>query len=183
MLRKHFKGMEEEKKKEETRELIIKYLELIIIFLVVIILVIMLRNWYRNEQQLKANAPVIRGVIAEINTDELAEYLTENEDPIFYICSSEEKKCRTFEKELKPFIEEHKLQTDITYLNITDVKNKTEYLKEFHDTYQKNGILSTYPAFVKFQDGKVESSIELTGDVEKIKEVENFLRVNGVIGE
>lgn len=182
MLVKSTKKMDEEKK-EETRNLIIRYLELIIIFLVVIILVVMLRNWYRNEQLLKANAPVIRGTIAEISTDELSEYLTENENPIFYICSSEEKKCRTFEKELKPFVENYKLQQDITYLNITDVENKSEYLQQFHDTYQQAGHVFGYPAFVKFEEGKVVASIELTESVEKIKEVENFLRVNGVIGD
>ena len=183
MLRNQVKKKKEEQRKEETKDLIIKYLELIIIFLVVIILVIMLRNWYRNEQIIKANAPVIRGVIAEINPDELAEYVEESEDFILYICSAEEKSCRTFEKELKPFIESNKLQQDITYLNITEVEEKEEYLKGISETYQSIKTVSTYPTLMKFQDKKVVSSIEITEDVEKLGEVENFLRVNGVVTE
>lgn len=177
------KKKKEEEEKEKKRELIIKYLELIIIFLVVIIIVLLLRNWYRKEEELRRNAPILRGTIAEIKPSELVEYLNENENPIFYICASEEKKCRTFEKELKPFIEKEKLQQDITYLNITKEEDKSAYLDKFNDNYQMGTMLFSYPAFVQFQNKKIGAVLELTEGVEKIKEVENFLRVNGVVGE
>lgn len=156
------------------------YVKLIIIMCVTMIIVIILRNIYIQDKLYKDNEPLIRKyLVSEVNNNEIYSYIRENENTLIYICASDDDKCYNFEKEFGPIIEKRELANDITYLNITNVSKKSEFIKEFNKFYGSE--LLGYPSLVIFNDGKVKDILTVKdSDKLDIKSVEEFLNKNKV---
>lgn len=164
------------KKKEVKKDLIIRYIELFLIMAGTIAIMFLLRSWYRNDQEYRKTIPIIRETLLEIGPDEIENYLYEQEQVVAYICTASETKCRDFEKQFKPFVEEKELQEKIVYLNISEV-NQEEYLKKFNEQFKYQDEVRDYPALVLFKKGKIEAVVQQTEEKElTIEQVEKFLK-------
>ena len=126
------------------------------------------------------NIPLIRNyVTSEINANEIYNYVRENADPIIYICTSSNTNCREFEKEFGPMVKNRGLEDKITYLNISDVKKKSTFIKEFNKFYDVK--LLGYPSLVIFEEGKVKDILTVkTNNSLNIKTVMEFFEKNSV---
>lgn len=156
------------------------YIKLFIIVIVVVLGSLLFRNWYLGRINYELNIPVITDtLIRKINTEEVYNYIHENENAVIYMGVASDKNCRSFEKEFNKVVEERKLEDKITYLNLTEEKDKNSFILEFNKTYDTS--LLGYSAFVIFENGKIKSSYSVkNGDKLDVSEVIKLLDENGV---
>ncbi len=156
------------------------YVKLVLIMVITLVGVFIFRNVYLNNKLYEENIPLIRDyVISEINANEIYNYVRENAEPIIYICTSSNTNCREFEKEFGPIIKKRGLGDRITYLNISDVKKKSTFIKEFNKFYDVK--LLGYPSLVIFEEGKVKDILTVkTNNSLDIKTVVEFFEKNSV---
>lgn len=169
--------------KEKNKKNIIpvkNYIKLLILIVVTIFCSFLLRNWYMGRVNYELNIPVIaETVLRKISNEEVYNYVHENENAIIYMGVASDKNCRAFEKEFNKVIKDRSLEDKITYLNITDVKDKNAFIEEFNTNY---GIsLQGYPSLIIFSEGKVKSVYSVkTGYKLNISAIIKFLDENGV---
>lgn len=137
------------------------YLILALIFLVVILLVWYICRWYRVYAEYERQTPVIRETLSyEITVDDFEHYILENPSSVVYMCTAEEEKCRSFEKEFKKLVVQENLQDSIIYLNLSDT-DVDSFITDFNNKYKyKIKLTNNYPLLVEFTDGKVTGLIE-----------------------
>lgn len=167
-------------KKEDTKNLITGYIKLILLFLATIFLVILIRNWHLNRVNYKLNVPIIKETLTkEINSDEIYNYIRENENSVVYVGIVNDSKCRDFETIFNEVIEEKYLEDDITYLNITNVKSVKKFLKEFNKFYDSK--LESLPSIIVFEDGNVKDILVAKKGYELDKnDIFKFLKENRI---
>ena len=170
-------------RKEKNKKNIVpvkNYIKLGLIIVAVVLLCFLFRSLYIGRVNYELNIPIIsETLIRKINTDEVYNYVHENENAIIYIGVVSDENCRSFEKEFNKVIKEKSLKDKITYLNITSVPSKESFINDFNKTY--NTSLQGYPSLVIFNEGKVKSVITVkTGDKLDIVDVKKFLDENGV---
>ena len=140
---------------KKTKWLITGYLKLILIFAATIFIVLLLRNWHLTRVDYQLNVPIIKETLSqEVHSNEIYNYIRENENSIIYIGVVTDQKCRDFELLLNEVIKERSLENTITYLNLTDENNVKKFLKEFNKFYDSD--LTGYPSIVIFEDGRVK---------------------------
>lgn len=156
------------------------YAKLLLIVIVTVAVCLLLTNLYKNRVNYEHNISIIREtLIREVNADEIYNYVRENEDSIIYIGVVSDDNCRDFEREFNKVIKDKNLGDIITYLNITDVKNKNKFLKEFNKFYDTS--LQGYPSLVIFENGCVKSILTVkVGHELNIDQCNKFLDQNGV---
>ena len=130
------------------------YIKLFLIILVFVLGVFLLRNFYLNKVDYDNSIPVIRDYInKEINSKEIYNYIREDNDAVIYVGVSSNKLCRSYEEELKRLIVKFNLSDEITYLNLSDLKQPKTFMKEFNKFYDSK--LESYPSIIIFKGGKV----------------------------
>ena len=163
------------------------YLILLLIFVVSIIVVLYVCQLYKVEKDAEQKIPVIRSSIKnEILPDELEHYVRDNSRFVIYMCTANDDRCRTFEKDFKRLLSSKKAKnanyTDaIVYLNLTD-SDQQEFVDTFNSKYPyRNGITEYYPAFVLFEDGKVKNILQASKNKSlTISKVSSFLELNDI---
>lgn len=168
-------------KKENKKIPFGNYVKVILVVALVVFISFLFRNWYISSINYELNIPIItETLVSEINTDEVYNYVRENENAILYIGVVNDENCRNFEKEFNEVIKNRQLEDTITYLNITKVKNKSKFIKEFNKFYDAE--LKGYPSLVIFEEGEVKATLTVkTGKSLEIKDVVKFLDKNSVV--
>lgn len=156
------------------------YIKLGLIIILTVIGVILIRNSYLSNQEYENGIPIIRDVlVSEINSNEVYHYIRENENVVLYIGVANDKECRSLEENLKQEITDRQLESVITYLNLTNNKKKSSFIKEFNKFFDTK--LLGYPSFVLIEDGKVKDIITVKiGHELSINRVINFLERNNI---
>lgn len=157
------------------------YLILALSVFATVFIAFLLRNWYISGREYELNIPIIRDtLISEINTDEVYNYVRENENAILYMGVVSNEECRNFEKEFNDVIRDKSLEDTITYLNITKVSSKKKFINEFNKFYDTN--LLGYPSIIIFEEGEVKATLTVkTGKELNIEDAIKFLDDNGVV--
>ena len=136
------------------------YLILILSFVIGIGLCIYAFSWYKVIDNNKKNIPIIRGTLTEINSKELDNYLSENSYAVLYLCTSNNVRCRNYEKDFKKIINSKSLNDYIVYVNLTGI-DQVKFVKQFNQKYTyKTELKTSYPALVVFEDGEIVDLIE-----------------------
>ena len=157
------------------------YIQVIFICSITLVAVIYLASWYRNYKKDKLSVPVINGVLSEIKYEELDPYLGENNGTIYlYMCTSDEEVCRNFESKFIKYIKKENLYDKIRYLNITNIKSKKGFIKDFNEKYAKKDKVSSYPTIVYFENGKIKKTIGGSNGL-TIAELEKYLDANEIM--
>ena len=167
-------------KKKESRIPISNYIKLFLIIILTLVGVLVFRNVYMKDKLYEESTPLIRSYVrSEINSNEIYNYVRENGELIIYMCTSKNDSCRNFEKEFGPFIKEKNLEGEVTYLNLTETKKKSSFIKEFNKFYDTD-ILG-YPSIVLFEEGKVKDILTVKTDKElNMDKVKEFFNKNGI---
>lgn len=157
------------------------YVKVILVVILVVFVSFLFRNWYISSINYELNIPIItETLLSEINTDEVYNYVRENENTILYIGVADNQECRDFEKEFNEVIKKRSLEDTITYLNITKVKSKSKFIKEFNKFYDAN--IKGYPSLIIFEEGEVKATLTVkTGSSIKIEDLVKFLDSNEVV--
>lgn len=166
-------------KKKDSKKLIAGYIKLGLIFAVTIFLVLLLRTWYLNRVNYELSVPIIKETLTqEINSNEIYNYIRENEDSILYMGVVTDQDCRSFEVTLNEIIKDRYLENTITYLKLTEDENIQKFIKEFNKFYDAN--LKEYPAIIVFEDGKVKDILEANKNKLTKDDVVKFLENNNI---
>jgi len=157
------------------------YVKVLLVIILVVFASFLLRNWYLSGINYELNIPIItETLLSEINTDEVYNYVRENENTVLYIGVVNDENCRSFESEFNKVIKERALEDTITYLNISKTKNKSKFIKEFNKFYDAN--IKGYPSLIIFEEGEVKATLTVkTGKKLKIEDVNKFLDKNSVV--
>lgn len=170
------KKNQKEVAKEEIRVIKPKnYIILAIIFIFTLILVVGFRQWYISYKNYELSISVLKDKLNEVTIEELDTYLAENLDAILYIEVSEDENSREVAEKLFDIVKEKSLTERVVYLNISSVKDKEKFLREFSTKYSDEINLEYYPALVLFYEGKIESYVSRNknqtlniGDIEQL---------------
>lgn len=170
------------KKKKNDENIISNYIKVILIFLAVIVLVLFLRSLYLNNKQLNLNTPVLDEVVThQIKSNELYNFINDNDTSLIYMCVANDENCRNLEKDIKKLISKYSLEDVIVYLNLSDNTNIFEFYNDLIDRYSYDKELKEYPTFLFFENGKISKS--LSGkDINK-DDVNKFLKEINFIHE
>ena len=157
------------------------YVIVVLVVALVVFVSFLFRNWYISSVNYELNIPIItETLLSEINTEEVYNYVRENENTILYIGVVNDENCRNLEEEFNDVIRKRSLEDTITYLNITKTKNKSKFIKEFNKFYDTN--IKGYPSLIIFEEGEVKATLTVkTGKKLKIEDVKDFLDKNGVV--
>lgn len=168
-------------KKESKKIPFSNYVKVGLVVVLVIFGSLVLRNWYIGGVNYELNMPIItETLISEINTDEVYNYVRENENTILYMGVVSDENCRSLEREFNEVITSRSLEDTITYLNISKVKNKSKFIKEFNKFY--GAELKGYPSLIIFEEGEVKATLTVkTGKQLMLEDVVKFLDENGVV--
>ena len=131
---------------------------------VTIITVIILSLIYDKYQDYNNKTPILEGTLVEIKTNDFDSYLFDNDFAVVYIGVVDDKNCRELEKDLKEIFTERELTEKIVYLNISDEKDKVEYLEIMNNKYADGINVTNYPALVVFNERKIVDLIERKND-------------------
>ena len=170
------------KKSSNQKNYIGGYIKIILIFVVTIFAILLLRNWYLSGVNYQLNTPIIGNVlIRKINTEEVYNYIRENENAILYVGVVNDSNCRKFEEDFQNVVKERHLENSITYLNLTKESNVTKFLKEFNKFYDTD--LLGYPSLIVFEDGKVIDALTVStgGTLSKEKAIEFLDKYQDVV--
>ena len=97
------------------------------VFVVTVIGVFYARGWYNTTKEYYARKSVISDVAYEIKSEELSNYVLENQRFILYVSSAQDSNLKNFENDFKDLIQDMDLSGSILYLNLDDVKKEDLY--------------------------------------------------------
>ena len=148
-------NQKEEKKKEIPIQ---NYIVLGVIIIITLLGVIYLCSWYRQYQDNKINEPVITNVLREVEYNNLDTVLTERDMLIMYMCTTDEKVCRSFEKKFSEYIKDNNLTEEIVYLNLGYSSDENNLLDTVYENYKSDTLVKKiyeYPTLVIFNEGQI----------------------------
>lgn len=166
------------------REIPVKnYVILILVFLVTIVAVFYVRDWYNTTKNYYAQNSVMTKVVREIKSEEISNYILENQRFILYVSSGHDSGIKNFEDDFKNLIQSLDLTDDVLYMNLDGVN-----LESFYDLLKnnyvrnskiKNQIVDSNSSLYLFTDGKVSGVLNNVSDY-SIKRLENIIKSWGV---
>lgn len=162
---------------DEKKQIKIKnYAILGIIFLVGIILTLYLCKCYEIYSLEQKEIPVIRDSLLEITSEDFDHYLLENPSSIIYMCTAQDDKCRSYEKEFSKLLKKEGLNDYIVYLNLSGI-DQEKFVEDFNNKYEyKVQLTSYYPAIVVFEEGKITDILQGDeNDKLTVRQTEHFL--------
>lgn len=157
------------------------YIILAIILILGMGLTLYMCDCYKVYNEYQKQTPVIRGTLSEITNEDLSHYIMENPSAIIYMCTSSDDTCRKYEKKLVKLVNNMDLSEYLVYLNLSDV-DKDIFVEKFNEEYaNKKKLSANYPAFVTFEDGKVEYILQ--GNKDKpltISKTKDYFELNNI---
>ncbi len=154
------------------------YIKLILIIVTSLIGSIILYTIYNAEVN---KEPILRNKVKEIDADDVEDYISENESVLLYFGAVKDNDSEKIEKEMIKKLDLEKI--DIVYVNITNLKNRKDYLKKLSNKYSTYKELTNYPSFVFIKDKKIVDVIEKDDKELIISDVIKFIETNEIKGE
>ncbi|MBQ7141334.1 MAG: hypothetical protein IJO32_07530 [Bacilli bacterium] len=102
-----------------------------IIVAVTLVLVFYSNEWYKVYKQNELENSYIANYIKEVNYLEFQNYVLENPNLIVYIGEKNSEKCVNFEKKLYKVIKENNLEDEIIFLNVSNVTDLNQILRDY----------------------------------------------------
>ena len=151
------------------------YIIIIVIYLISILAVVGLKIMYRSYSEYKLTIPVIKGEIAEININELDEYIVAHDDFYLYVGVASDPNCRNVEKDLVKLLKDRNIKDDTIYLNVSNLNNSKEVVASKLNKYGDLNVKINYPLFVIFKEGKITGTSNKTSNNTNIGDIEKLL--------
>lgn len=159
--------------KEKLRIVPIKnYLILGIILLVTGLLLFYFYSWFDKYEESKLNRPILNRYMTVINTNELDNYLVENPNANVYVSILNDEKIREFEKSIKKSYRDDLIDTNILYMDVTNI-SKSDKLYMEENYYLNNYSILDIPCVISFYNSKVMSIYSISDNG---YDIDNFVR-------
>lgn len=159
------------------------YIILILVFLMTILVTFYVRDWYNTTKVYYAQNSVMTKVVKEIKSEEISNYILENQRFILYVSSGQNSQIKDFEDEFKNLIQNLDISDDVLYMNLDGVNTGSFYdlLKNNYSSNAKlkNQIVSSDSSLYLFTDGKIVNVLNNVSDY-SIKRLENIIKSWGL---
>ena len=159
------------------------YIILILVFLMTILVTFYVRDWYNTTKVYYAQNSVMTKVVREIKSEEISNYILENQRFILYVSSGQNSQIKDFEDEFKNLIQNLDINDDVLYMNLDGVNMESFYdlLKNNYSSNAKlkNQIVSSDSSLYLFTDGKIVNVLNNVSDY-SVKRLENIIRSWGL---
>lgn len=159
------------------------YIILILVFLATIVAVFYVRDWYNTTKVYYAQNSVMTKVVREIKSEEISNYILENQRFILYVSSGQNSQIKDFEDQFKNLIQNLDINDDVLYMNLDGVNTGSFYdlLKNNYSSNAKlkNQIVSSDSSLYLFTDGKIVNVLNNVSDY-SVKRLENIIRSWGL---
>lgn len=155
------------------------YFVLLLIILATIIVCLYLFSWYKLYDNNKLNDPVITDTLVEVKYNNLDNILRERDFLVVYMCTTNEKVCRSFESKFKKYINNNNLNDEIVYLNLGLKYDENNYINKIYNKYKSDDLVkkaNKYPTLLVFKSGKIIDVLSSSDKVITINEIEQFLK-------
>ena len=141
------------------------------------------RDWYNTTKVYYAQNSVMTKVVKEIKSEEISNYILENQRFILYVSSGQNSQIKDFEDEFKNLIQNLDISDDVLYMNLDGVNTGSFYdlLKNNYSSNAKlkNQIVSSDSSLYLFTDGKIVNVLNNVSDY-SIKRLENIIKSWGL---
>lgn len=162
----------------------------------VIVVVIILITWYSfawynvfQEKKVSESYLIKEKVISNeiTNLDSIEDVFSEAPDSYFvYVSYTGTKEIYNIEKKLQDVINEYNLNDSIYFLNITEIKEKENYIEEINNALKLNDIkIEKVPTIIYFKEGKAvditsrkDDNIIDENDFKQLLDINNFKKDN-----
>lgn len=155
------------------------YFVLAIIIIVTLLAFVYLFSWFKQYNESKVNTPIITSTLREVEYNNLNTVLKERDVLIMYMCTTDEKVCRNFEKKFVDYIKDNNLSEDIIYLNLGYNEDENNLLNKVYNTYKSDNLVKKvyeYPTLLIFNNSKIVDVLSSNGkDKLTIEDVDKFL--------
>ena len=159
------------------------YIILVLVFLMTILVTFYVRDWYNTTKVYYAQNSVMTKVVKEIKSEEISNYILENQRFILYVSSGQNSQIKEFEDEFKNLIQNLDINDDVLYMNLDGVNMESFYdlLKNNYSSNAKlkNQIVSSDSSLYLFTDGKIVNVLNNVSDY-SIKRLENIIKSWGL---
>lgn len=159
------------------------YIILVLVFLMTILVTFYVRDWYNTTKVYYAQNSVMTKVVKEIKSEEISNYILENQRFILYVSSGQNSQIKDFEDEFKNLIQNLDINDDVLYMNLDGVNTGSFYdlLKNNYSSNAKlkNQIVSSDSSLYLFTDGKIVNVLNNVSDY-SVKRLENIIRSWGL---
>lgn len=159
------------------------YIILVLVFLMTILVTFYVRDWYNTTKVYYAQNSVMTKVVKEIKSEEISNYILENQRFILYVSSGQNSQIKDFEDEFKNLIQNLDISDDVLYMNLDGVNTGSFYdlLKNNYSSNAKlkNQIVSSDSSLYLFTDGKIVNVLNNVSDY-SIKRLENIIKSWGL---
>ena len=156
---------------------------LVLVFLMTILVTFYVRDWYNTTKVYYAQNSVMTKVVKEIKSEEISNYILENQRFILYVSSGQNSQIKDFEDEFKNLIQNLDINDDVLYMNLDGVNTGSFYdlLKNNYSSNAKlkNQIVSSDSSLYLFTDGKIVNVLNNVSDY-SVKRLENIIRSWGL---
>ena len=159
------------------------YIILVLVFLMTILVTFYVRDWYNTTKVYYSQNSVMTKVVKEIKSEEISNYILENQRFILYVSSGQNSQIKDFEDEFKNLIQNLDINDDVLYMNLDGVNTGSFYdlLKNNYSSNAKlkNQIVSSDSSLYLFTDGKIVNVLNNVSDY-SIKRLENIIKSWGL---
>ncbi len=166
-------------KKEEKNIPAKNYFVLAVIIIATLIATIYVFSWFKQYNSTKVTTPIITSTLREVEYDNLNTVLQERDVLIMYMCTTNEKVCRSFEKKFANYVKKNNLTEDIIYLNLGYNNDEDQLIQKVYDKYKSKDLVKKvheYPTLLIFNEGKIVDVLSSNGKKDlTIKHVKEFL--------
>ncbi len=174
-------------KKNERYVPLKNYILAIVVVVIIILLAWYAFAWYKvvNENRVSISYLVKEKVISNeiTNLNEVSAIFSEVPNEYFvYVSYTGSEEIYNMEKDLKPIINEYHLNDNIYYLNMTEIKDESNYLDKINDSLNlQEKKITNVPTIIYFNNGvavdiitKDNNTIMNVGDFQKLLDRNNI---------
>ena len=153
-----------------------------------LILLVILLTWYvfawrkvYKEEKVSTSYLEKYNIITNIITDidEIKDVFAEVPDSYFiYISYTGNEEIYDMEKDLAKIIKRYNLSEDMYYINVTDLKDKKDYINKLNNTLGlKDVIITQVPTIIYFKDGEVTKGNIISRSDDKLMSSGDFQKL------
>lgn len=153
------------------------YIILAVIFIAAFLVLYLGRKVYLNYQSYNLKTVVLSGLVAEINSFEADNYISDSADALLYLGVSDDENSRDLEKEIAKLIKKGRLSENLVYINLSDTEDRPAFIKEFNEKYANTSEVKivNYPALVLMTDREILASVSRENGSLDYQDVKQFL--------
>ena len=161
------------------------YIILAIVFFITIVSSLLIRDTYLDNKRYAENTNQRLKSLYEIKEEDLKSYLVENRDIIIYTSYASNSKLEEFEIELNDYISKNEISKDIIYLNLDKISSN--FYKDLKEKYFNDYMKSKQNIFLEqanlyaVEEGKIKNVLYEQNKIINLKDIEYFLKTNGVV--